>query len=738
MIRNPLEFKNAFALFHRTWFDDAKETQEFLRLQGVRRVFLLATVEKPGSPEYTQLNSLRDVLESHGFAVAFATVESVLARPESHKRFLSVLNSSLHKEATALLYSPAAQQDSIYILSTLLLGAGLSPARALQRIVGEYPDQVLLRRLEVYAAEKNKRKAGNTSQPEERPRFTIRTKLLLMAAGVVVTSLTIVTMLGTFFFKKTSETMIQEYNLSLARLIGLQVQSDLQNIVYRSDDVLAGRGEADFFKQNASVVLVRSGARTVINPEISEDRTAAREDLIAASSRNGPDVERAVVRGSEFLILRSPSKSTTIVLFASRLLDAFRTTRQTNLFQLYLVDRQGNFLLSTAEFPTTSGREVPIVLQMISSPVDNGSRRYEFQGKEYLGSFQTLNFSGLGIVSFVEADRVFEAVYRIQKQNFKITLIVLAIAFLGVFYFSSTLTGPIVRLVSAMRRVQKGDYHTDIVPKTADEVGILTSSFLSMTRGLEEREKIKDAFGRFVHEEVANMAMHGELKLGGEQRRVAIFFSDLRNFTGIAEKMQPEQVVDMLNQYFSAMVECVYETGGVVDKYIGDAIMAHWGAFRPGSNDTKNAVEAAIRMRESLVRLNQEFARRGQPVLRCGCGINTGDVIAGQIGSRKRLEYTVIGDAVNFASRIEYLNKAFGTDILISHDSMREVEGMFHAVQLPTVKIRGKDEPQIVFAILGRAGDESAPQTLDELRMRLGIQFDAEAARKELHAPSDQ
>jgi len=170
------------------------------------------------------------------------------------------------------------------------------------------------------------------------------------------------------------------------------------------------------------------------------------------------------------------------------------------------------------------------------------------------------------------------------------------------------------------------------------------------------------------------------------------------------------------------MVECVYEAHGVVDKFIGDAIMAHWGAFQRRPDDTHHAVGAALKMRERLIQMNKDLGEHGRQQLRFGVGINTGDVIAGQIGSRKRLEYTVIGDPVNLASRIEYMNKSFATDILISEDAMHEVEDTFRLVEMPAVKIRGKAEPQRLFAVLGRLDDPTAPQTMADLRFQLGIQ----------------
>jgi adenylate cyclase len=178
------------------------------------------------------------------------------------------------------------------------------------------------------------------------------------------------------------------------------------------------------------------------------------------------------------------------------------------------------------------------------------------------------------------------------------------------------------------------------------------------------------------------------------------------------------------------MVACVAKTGGVVDKFIGDAVMAHWGtAYTAGSpeKDAFNCVKAALMMRQALVEMNRE--RRADdpanPPIRIGCGINTGMVIAGQIGSEERMEYTVIGDPVNLASRTETLNKVFGTDILITGDTWALIGTHLLTEEMPPVRVKGKKETVRIFAVInivpGSKGPCPGPQTLAELRSLLGI-----------------
>ncbi|HNA79890.1 MAG TPA: adenylate/guanylate cyclase domain-containing protein, partial [Turneriella sp.] len=200
-----------------------------------------------------------------------------------------------------------------------------------------------------------------------------------------------------------------------------------------------------------------------------------------------------------------------------------------------------------------------------------------------------------------------------------------------------------------------------------------------------------------------------------------VFFSDIRSFTSISEKMTPAEVVGFLNEYMTLMVDIVHKYGGVVDKFIGDAIMAIWGAPVSKPNDVENAVNAALEMRAVLHKFNQGRGSRTKPIIRIGMGLNTGEVLAGQIGSNDRLEYTVIGDTVNLASRMEGLNKTFGTDILITQNTYELVKKKFVCQPLHKVQVKGKAEAQRVYAVMGKTGDAKAPKSLAELHKFTGL-----------------
>ena len=209
--------------------------------------------------------------------------------------------------------------------------------------------------------------------------------------------------------------------------------------------------------------------------------------------------------------------------------------------------------------------------------------------------------------------------------------------------------------------------------------------------------QINDAFGKAVDPDVRDYILGGHVTLGGETRDVTVMFCDIRSFTAMSENMPPKQVVSMLNYYFTSLSQCISKHNGIINKYIGDAIMAIFGAPVPSDNNAIEAYEAAQDMRRALVKINEKLTAKGYPEIRFGIGIHSGPVLAGNIGATKRMEYTVIGDTVNTASRVESLCKEYKTDLLITEstaDRLGEYLGA-NGGSLRLVdeaKIRGKEE----------------------------------------------
>jgi adenylate cyclase len=214
-------------------------------------------------------------------------------------------------------------------------------------------------------------------------------------------------------------------------------------------------------------------------------------------------------------------------------------------------------------------------------------------------------------------------------------------------------------------------------------------------RALERR-----ALERFLDSAIVDkiLASPDQVHLGGENQIATILFSDIRGFTRMSERMEPHQVVELLNEYFSEMTELIFENGGTLDKYLGDGIMAIFGAPLAKRDDSRRAVKTAIEMQRAMTQLNCKWQERGQNPLQIGVGVNTGSVTAGNIGSAKRMDYTVIGDAVNLASRL--CANAAGGQILISESTFAEISGHTPARRLAPIRVKGKEAPVEVYEIL--------------------------------------
>jgi adenylate cyclase len=208
----------------------------------------------------------------------------------------------------------------------------------------------------------------------------------------------------------------------------------------------------------------------------------------------------------------------------------------------------------------------------------------------------------------------------------------------------------------------------------------------------------RSALERFLAPEVVEMVVaNPDIRLGGVNQEVTVMFADIRGFTAMSEDMEPGRVVEILNEYFTRVTDVIFDNGGTLDKYIGDAVMAVFGAPISKGNDAASAVTSAIQIQRLLIELNRDAAARKWPELRVGIGINTGSAIAGNIGSPRRLDYTVVGDAVNTAQRL--MTNAAGGQILISEPTAKKLSKSFDLERLPELKVKGRSEAVPVFRV---------------------------------------
>ncbi len=308
------------------------------------------------------------------------------------------------------------------------------------------------------------------------------------------------------------------------------------------------------------------------------------------------------------------------------------------------------------------------------------------------------------VVGAIKVEFSIQSLYTILDSLQKITLLLSVLVFL--FLVTAILLVTRIIIIKPLRnfflplqRIQKGDFSLQIPVRNNDEINALAQHVNTMAAGLQEREFVKDTFSRYVPHEVVNQLLERKIhpRLEGELRNVTIFFSDIRGFTKLTERLRVEQIVYILNRYFSVMTEVVIQFDGIIDKFSGDEIMVVFGAPIHHDDDPFRAVKMGIEMSNRLKQLNVEFKKEAIEEIQIGIGINTGVAIAGNIGSEKRLNYSVIGDDVNLASRL--VSHAKAGEIIISDATYEIVKSEFHCSTLGEVQVKGKSKPVQMYVV---------------------------------------
>ena len=589
----------------------------------------------------------------------------------------------------------------------------------------------------------------------KKTKYTIGGKLIGIISTLVVISLGLITLLVSYFVTKDVRINAEDNNLTLnersadsaENLLGQYVNSVKLFLSMAenstNDDYEKKQIALMFFDANSDVAFVALpesqhifvNKKYFIENEIDEKLVTnylSQSETEIANAENGEEQVYNVspVFRKEMLSIFYPltgyeNDSCFIFVFSSEKLS--KGISSGNVNTTFIVNKDGDVLVHPDYDLVLQGKnllEIKIVEQMLSSSESNRQLLYiDNSGDEYFGAYKKINPGNCGVITTVKSSIVYEGVNATTRRNLYLLCSVLAIAIIIVFLFSKSISQPVKALASAAEDIMQGNFNVKLHPRSKDEIGNLTQNFVEMGKGLAERENLKTAFGKFTNKAVAEKAMRGELALGGETKVATVFFSDIRSFTAISEKLEPFEVVGFLNDYMTRMVECVDKTGGVVDKYIGDAVMAVWDApVSTGSpkDDALNCVKAALLMRKELIKFNQGRGPDKNPIIKIGCGINTGPLIAGQIGSVERMEYTVIGDAVNTASRTESLNKPLGTDILITEDTWKLIKEYVLVEEMPAISVKGKTNDVRMFAVINLVG-QSGPKTLKEVRSLLNI-----------------
>lgn len=277
----------------------------------------------------------------------------------------------------------------------------------------------------------------------------------------------------------------------------------------------------------------------------------------------------------------------------------------------------------------------------------------------------------------------------------------LALAYSIAYYLSHKMTDALDAVTFCLDQVALGDFRTELKIKSQDEFGKLADTINHMIKGLKERQALKTSFSRYVSTYVMDQILsdQSQLNLQGERKKITVLFSDIRQFTQISENMSPESVVAFLNEYFDAMLKIIFKHHGTIDKFMGDGIMAEFGAPLPDSEQEVHAVRCALEMLSELKKLNELFEKQGRPTIAIGIGIHTGYAIMGNIGSEKRMEYTAIGDCVNVASRLEQATKTYHKPLLVSEDTFKALGQLFNGESIGLIQLPGRSKEITVYAI---------------------------------------
>ena len=321
----------------------------------------------------------------------------------------------------------------------------------------------------------------------------------------------------------------------------------------------------------------------------------------------------------------------------------------------------------------------------------------------FFGSYRSKLIVALTVISVAPLAAFIVDLFSYEGERLRLEITnVVGVAVMGMaitsYFVTRSLLRPIRILSRAMAKVAQGDL-TERVPVTSnDEVGALTGQFNNMVEGLRERERIRETFGRYVDESVASTILHreGQGVLAGETREATILFTDIAGFTTIAEYLPPEELVAVLNEYLETVLEPIRTHGGVVNTFIGDGLFASFNMPLECENHGAAAVRAAIDIQRAVG--NRTFGDLGV-ALATRIGISTGHVIGGSVGAGQRMSFTLLGDTVNLASRLEELNKHHGTRILVSESTCMACNGAFAFDPLGRVAVRGRSDTIAIFSV---------------------------------------
>ncbi|TGK91814.1 HAMP domain-containing protein [Leptospira brenneri] len=579
-------------------------------------------------------------------------------------------------------------------------------------------------------------------------KFSLQLKMMGVISFLFALSVSVIIFFASFYFKRSIELQLRDNNIRIAEIIGSKVKSDILGVVEKGRQIAItlttqGLPEAErklliktFFQNDQEFIYLGiferkentlTMKREVFNEEELKKSSVTEEDFHNVVNRNRDALAEAF-NGQTVLLNSSPGfqepsfaiaiptaengeldNALVMIVKLNKIIGAFS---KKGIETTFMVNGNGTVLAHPKEdliLAATDLASMPIVKSMLTSAPNTGQMSYldEELGSSYLGSFQKIGFADAGVITIVSEEKAFADVYKSQKTNLYIAGIGLCSALIFVFFFSKTITKPVLQLLTATLEIAKGNFKIGIKPTTQDEVGLLTKYFIDMGQGLEEREKVKNILGSMIDPVVVQEAMVdlAALKRGSETH-ITAFFSDVASFSTISEQLKSADLAALLNEYLSAMTILLKKHEGVLDKYIGDAIVGIFNAPVPVLDHELKAARASVDMVMKLAELreywtkNNLYSKEAQ-VMDARIGLNSGPAKVGFMGTDALASYTMMGDTVNLAARLEAAGKDYGVNILITDPIRDSIQEEMVTRYLDLVRVKGKNEPVKIHELIG-------------------------------------
>jgi adenylate cyclase len=325
----------------------------------------------------------------------------------------------------------------------------------------------------------------------------------------------------------------------------------------------------------------------------------------------------------------------------------------------------------------------------------------------------------VGVVAVVDSEPLYGPLRELRPRILIPFGLSLRLALIFGTILAQHVTSPLYKMRTVIDSITRGNFDTTVPQFPGGEFAEMSKALTTMEAGLRERDTVKNAFSGYISRQVldAVLSSGGVASLTGERRRITVLFADIRGFTTLSETMQPEEVVQLLSEFFDRMVDVVIRNHGTIDKFLGDGMMAIFGAPLTDPYQEEHAVRAALEMQAELRTLREKWQSEGRHPIRIGIGINSGNAIVGNIGSKEHMEYTAIGDMVNLASRLESESKTVGVEILVSDSTHDGTRPLFKWKEAGALHVKGREEAVQAYSVEGISGlNAASPPATDDGR----------------------